>query len=498
MRVPAILLPLLVCACAEERALAPAGGIPPARTAGPSAPGDLDASRSTRASSMADVLSPTESDADEEDQVDFAATVANNHAIRYRARFVPGYANLLEFVLENTGSGWQEKFLLGVPPVPPSGPVPLLVVFHKYGVGHGDVLNTTFLTEAANRGWYCVAPLGARQRHFGNSESQINTRAALDLVAQIFPIDRNRVYGVGFSMGGGAVANYAARHLDPAGIQFAAICEHTGTVSLTHTWFWEPDDNDVDDNTPLAGDNLEVPDVLEARFGGPPSLRAFEYQRCSTIDLDPFTGAVGAGTDFARNLAHIPTLTWIANSDPMVYLGTQTYAFDAHVRAQNAANALTVVSGNTHAWTTLNGQAVCDWLQQFTLQAPTSGSTLADEDGVWLRFHVQQDAPGAFTPFTWSVDAGTRTIVISQTANLRVLTIDAPAFGVTPVACSITLRVSSADGTGDRIRLLGVASAPNQVLRDGQASSGTYDALTQSFEIVESDPAQHEWVLVFP
>ncbi|MBL8862289.1 MAG: hypothetical protein JNK02_09790 [Planctomycetes bacterium] len=494
---PALLL-LGLAACGAEDGRPPVAApveVGPEESPGGAEPGDPQVPPES-ARSLSDTVGTLDRFSGAGDEIDLTLT-SGMTAPRYRARFVPGYPGLVEFVLTNTGTIWVERFLLQMPPTPPPTPAPLLVVFHKFGTGHGDVLNTTFLAEAQARGWYCMSHTGARQKHFGSNESQINTRAALELVAHLFPIDRDRVYGVGFSMGGGALANYAARHQDPTGVRFAAIVNHTGGVSLAHTWFHEPDDADLDDNTPLPGQNLEVPDILEDLFGGPPSAVPFEYQRCSSIDLHPIQGTIGAGTDFARNLFAVPTLTWIASAEPLAYLATQTYAFDGHLQAQNVAHAFVVASGNVHAWTTLDETAVCDWLQTKTLQTPTAGRTLADENGRWLHFDLEQDAAGSFTPFTWSIDAAARRIELSQTANLRRVSIHAAAAGVAPPG-TMTLGLATADGTGDRVRILGVAGAPLAVTRDGLAAGGTYDALAGTFEIIETDAARHEWVLTFP
>jgi pimeloyl-ACP methyl ester carboxylesterase len=472
----------------------PTPGTPPI-VAGPSDRGRVPPES---ARSVADAVTPGRLFARDQDQIDVVSVPSAGIAIRYRARFVPGYTGLIEFVLTNTGSGWQEKFLVQVPPTPPTTPVPMLVVFHKFGSSHGDVLNTTFLDETQTRGWFCVAPLGARQKHFGSREMQVNTRAALELVAQLFPVDRDRVYGVGFSMGGGALANYAERHLDPAGIRFAAICNHTGGISLSHTWFNEPDDADLDDDFPTAGLNLEVPDILEDLYGGAPSQVPFEYQRSSSIDLDPISGQIGIGTDMGRNLAAIPTSTWIANADPLAYLVQQTYAFTGYLQAQTAVHQFTVAPGTTHTWATIDETAICDWLQTKTLQTPRSGNTIADEDGNWYHFGVEQSVPGQFTPFTWSLELQPRIVSIRQTANLERMTVDAPGAGLA-LSGVVTLRVgNTTDGTGDRVRFLGVASSPIAVTRDGAAASGTYDAFNHTFEVHELDSGPHEWLLTFP
>jgi pimeloyl-ACP methyl ester carboxylesterase len=417
--------------------------------------------------------------------------------VGYRAPAVPGFQGLYEFVLNNTGSGWQEKFLLQVPLVPPTAPTPLLVVFHKYGSSHADLLSSGFIPEVQSRGWYAICPLGARQKNFGNLESQINIAASLELLRSLFPIDPTRVYGVGFSMGGGSVANYAARHLDPRHLMFAAVCDHTGGVSLANTWADEYDDNDLDDGIPTPDANLEVPDVLEQLFGGTPAQHPFAYQRCSTIDLDPVSNLIGIGTDFARNLGHVPTLVWLAANEPTAYLQNQTVVFASHVQPQNVNNVLHVAPGNIHAWTTLDPAFVCNWLAQFTLTIPRGGSSLADEDGQWLGFFVEQDASGAFTPFDWGVDAALKRITLSGTRNLRRLRVNAASVGIT-LTGAVSLDLSTADGTGDVVQFLYVPAAPLAVTRDGVGASGTFDPLTHTFAVTETDPALHHWVVTFP
>ncbi|MDZ4773364.1 MAG: hypothetical protein SGI72_09560 [Planctomycetota bacterium] len=445
-----------------------------------------------------------ESLTDDQDHLDFStltpaqvAAIIASPTPRYRYRAIPGYPGLLEFAVFNTGSGWEERFLLQTPIPAPTGPRPLVVAFHKYGSSHGDLLNTGFIPEAIARGWYLVCPLGARQSHFGNFESQINTRVALNLVRQLCPIDPLRVYAVGFSMGGGSAANYAARHVDPKGVMFAAVCDHTGGVALGHTWWSEFDDGDLDDNTPNFGDNLEVPDVLESMYGGNPTTQPFEYQRCSSIDLDPFTGLIGTETDFARNLAHMPTLVWRAASDPTAFLVTQTDQFDAHIQTFNAGNQYQLAPGTVHAWSTLDANYVCNWFSTRTLSLPTASRTIADEDGNWFYFFVEQDAGGAFTPFTWSVDAGLKKVTVSATKNLKRLKITPAGFGLV-LSGAVTLELSTADASGDRFQFLYVPNAPLSVTRDGVPASGTWNATARTFEVVETNAALHTWVLTFP
>ena len=397
-----------------------------------------------------------------------------------RRQPVPGYPGLVHVTMSGTGTGFLERFLLQMPTGTGGAPRPLLVAFHKYGTSHADVLfNTTLFEEAHARGWYVVAPLGAMQNNFGSLESQVNVLAAIDWTRTVLPIDGERIYGVGFSMGGGGCASFAARHVDAAATRFAAIVNHSGTVSLAHAW---------------ANENDAVRLHLEARFGGTPAEQPFAYQRCSTIDLDPATGAIGVGTDMARNLSEVHT--WLAASDPDQYLPAQTQAFHSQVDAWHPSAVLTLAPGDEHSWSTLDEAAVCNWLGQHALQETSSGTLLADGDGGWHRFQVEQDGPGAFTPFAWSVDAGANRLALTGTRNLRRLAVDAGALGLV-YGGSFRLDLANADGSGDEVLLTGVPFAPNAVYRNGQPASAAWDALAHTLLVDENAGGASQWVIVF-
>jgi pimeloyl-ACP methyl ester carboxylesterase len=417
---------------------------------------------------------------------------------RYRVRYVPGYPSILEFVVNNTGSGYVERFL--VQPATGSQPAPLLVVFHKYSASHADLLNTTFPTEAAARNWHVMSPLGARGKHFGNLESQINTQIAIDLVMSLWPVDRQRIYGVGFSMGGGAGANYAARHVDPSRAMFAAFVNHTGGMSLENVWSNAYDDLDGDDNTPNVGENLEAPDLLESFFGGAPAQSPFGYARCSTVQLDAATTQVLPTFDFARNLAHVPLLNWRVANEPLdtQYLANGLALFHQHQAPRNPANAEVVAPGNLHRWNTLDANAACNFLAQHTLSVPTSGDTLADEDGVWFRFIVAQAQQGAFTRLRWRVDGQHPTgklIEVLDTHNLARAQISSQQAGFS-FQGPMVVRLSAADGQADQVLLTGVDNPPAFFLRDGAfvlAGAWIHDAQARTLLIVETDPGLHEY-----
>jgi dienelactone hydrolase len=420
--------------------------------------------------------------------VDFATTGAGTGAggaqsgvpKAWYADPVPGYPGLFNIALTNTGSGFLEMFLLQVPDTAPSAATPALVVFHKFGVSHADALfNTTFVAECRARGWYMLAPIGATDDNFGGSAAQINTAAVLAWARSTVPIDPMRIYGVGFSMGGGWCASYAARHLDPASSTFAAIMDHTGTVSLGDAY---------------ANESPSVQLILEGLFGGSPAAQPFEYQRYSTIDIDHLTLEVGVGTDMARNLAYVHS--WVADHDPQPYLPTETAIFATHMQAMNPADILTVAPGNVHSWSTLDDHATCDWLASYALQEPLSGTTLADANGAWHRFTVEQDAPGSFTPFSWMFDPVANRLSFWQTANLRSIRVSPNGLGIV-YSGTLKLNLSSADGTGDEVIFSHVPAAPTSILRNGVPATAPYDPVAQTLVIDEPSGAGSQWVIHF-
>src|SRR5688572_2091539 len=65
--------------------------------------------------------------------------------------------------------GWPENVWYVEPLPPPTQPVPLVVMFHKFGSTQNDLTaNTNFAAEAGARGWYLVCPLAANTQHFGS------------------------------------------------------------------------------------------------------------------------------------------------------------------------------------------------------------------------------------------------------------------------------------------------------------------------------------------
>ena len=183
-------------------------------------------------------------------------------------------SNTFVFQLNYIERRWKEEFIV-VRPDPMAGhptPYPVLALFHGYGETPQALLaRTPLAAEAAARGWLVVIPTGAHVFNYGIDYAQDNIEDAFEFVAQLAPLDLDRVDAIGFSMGGGAALTYAARHMDPTHLRFAAVVNHTGSTSLRGTY----------DADPATRPVFESP----LMFGGAPSAGPFRYQRASSIDL---------------------------------------------------------------------------------------------------------------------------------------------------------------------------------------------------------------------
>ena len=385
---------------------------------------------------------------------------------------------VIKLNLNLPGQTWQEEVCVAVPPtiVPP---MPVLTLFHGYGERPEDVLTNTPLVRAAvQRGWLVVIPMGAHIYNYGIDYAQDNIEGVYEFLAQLVPLDMDRMYAVGFSMGGGAATSYAARHLDPNHVRFAAVVNHTGSTSLRHTYQLSNDFNLFE--SPLM-------------FGGSPSAQEFRYLRSSTTDLDAVSGAPSFTSDLSRNLLHIDVQNWSATNDPVPYLIEQTDLLQLSLERRGAAPERHQVASSLHTWGTLDAQAVLDWLEPKRLTVPGADQvvpTIADRDGAWHHFTVTQTAAGAFTPFTWMSQTANNRLFVIDAENLDALEVDANDLELDTTA-PIDVVLHARDASQPSVTLTGFAFAPTSITRNGVASSAwTWDAARGAVTIHEPNAAQ--------
>jgi len=391
-----------------------------------------------------------------------------------------------------TGTSYFEKFQ-AYAPLAASGPRPLLVAFHRWGVSHLDIdYNTPLFDLAWQRGWYIIAPLSASGVHVNSLQGQQNTEMAIDWMLANFDVDPERIYGLGFSMGGGMTMNFAARHLDPKRFMFAALVDHTGSVSQNDTYAKE-----------YAKLNHGATYVWDYWFGLP--LDPFQMLRTSVIDFDPNTLVVDPDTDMAGNLTHVPLLVSRASTEApgTAYLTTQCDVLVSHMTSLGQVPYYEIVPYMGHSWNSLDFVKAVQFLSLWKLRLPENADTLADQDGRFYYFYVHQDAPGAFTPFSWSINDTQNKVLIWHSKNLKQVDVDVPLTGLaTDQVFWVVLKPD--DGLADDVLLAGWPSAPSKVERDGSPVpigpgplTYTYDPVEQELFLDEDAAGQHQW-FVYP
>ena len=398
----------------------------------------------------------------------------------------PGVYSL---TMESTGTDWEERFIVGVP-ADPIDPAPLLVCFHQYSASERDTyLHTNLFDEAMSRGWYVVAPLGAHEVNCGISYSQQNIRVVIDWLSEVVRIDRARIYGVGFSMGGGCALNFAARHLNPDQAMFAAVVNHTGTVSMRDIWH-RAQDTSV----------LEHP----LMFNGSPYERPFAYQQASTIELTPWSG-VDRRSDLARNLGHVAVQTWCAPQDPLKHLVRQTRALLRHLMRFGGEVDCHEERSSQHVWDTLDEVEALDFLETKRLVLPTEGthSVLAIHDGRWLHFDLEQAVSGGFSAWRWHADSGSNLLYLDGLRNIEELRVRARDLGLNPEK---TMRLILGEQLGHtphsqrttRLVLAGFDVAPRVVLREGEPARFEFDPERGELTLTEKDAANLPLYVIVP
>ncbi len=406
-----------------------------------------------------------------------------------------------------------EAFTIYVPPTLVGDERPLLVAFHGYGVSHLDIAaNTSFVAECQARDWILVAPYSRNlaptapatsQNAFGSVQSQVHVQAVIDYVIANFSVDRDRLYGVGFSMGGGAAMSYAARHRDRDRGAFAAVVNHTGTVSLHNTY----------ENVPP-----ETQTLLEGLFNGPPGSQtgSFEFARASSIEVDASGLLVPGGRHMATNLAGVPVRTYYALDDSEQYLIDQSLALHAFMSAISGSHELIALPSDCpqpqqqgHCWNTIDETEVCDWFAQHSFNSPAAvGYVLADRDARWGHLGVDPTAAGAFAALEYAVTVGQNSVRLLSTVNVDQVELDLAELGL-DVSADLFIRLGSADGTGDQLRMNGLLAQPQAVLRNGlpavqtngsgwgaSNNSWSYNPVTGTLLINEVDALPSIWTLV--
>ncbi|MFT6107274.1 MAG: pimeloyl-ACP methyl ester carboxylesterase [Planctomycetota bacterium] len=382
---------------------------------------------------------------------------------------------------------------------------PLLVCFHAYGQSHADIVyNTNYFREARTRGWFAIAPVqyggpgGLWDKSFGSVASQHHVEAVLRFVLNTYPVDRDRIYGVGFSMGGGNAMSYAARHRNRQKGAFAAVLNHTGSVALTDVY---------QESTQQVRTNMET------LFFGSPMQTPFEWTRSSSIVLDSSGHLVPGADHMAVNLSGTSIRSVYGAADP-TYLVNQTDRLDQLYTALLGSSSmhelvvLPPVSCGAHCWETLDEAEACDWLGMHTLDDnPAEGIVLVDRRSRWGRFGVVPNTTGEFAGFEFQIEALSNQLNLTEIHNVRDITLGLGELGLDPLL-PVTLGLGTTDPNGSSVVIHSVANRPILVLRGStwlsENCSGTgaptwcYSAADQELHINEpGGSGTQSWLVTF-
>ncbi|MBI4882118.1 MAG: hypothetical protein HY812_21025 [Planctomycetes bacterium] len=340
----------------------------------------------------------------------------------------------------------------------PAGPdLPLILVFNGWGLSAFSFFNgmSDIPDEANARGWLVVAVTCLDDKSYGWIVGQIGVEVALKYVSAHYPVDEDRVYGVGWSAGGGSIASYAARHLDPAAPMLAAIATNAGSYDLV----------DVYDNSDSAGKAIfEHPNL----FQGPPTgATLWNYLRTQTETKNIATGNVIEIQSQMRNLLNTPIYHVYSTDDTIVYLPNQSALLAQYMTTHGADYTGQTFSGlpDPHTWDLLPGPATLSWFDTHTLERePPALSLSADRSGWYYWAKLTLLSPITFGTLLCTPDQVANHLEIGGVSNLTELRLDPPASQFNS-AVDFTLTFTAANAVPIDLVIEDVPGRPSEVLQ---------------------------------
>lgn len=357
-----------------------------------------------------------------------------------------------------TGTGFAEAIQVMTPcGFNPAGPdIPLLMVNNGWGLSAASFFNgmSDIPDEANARGWLVVAFTQLDDKSFGVVPlPQQNVERALDWVLANYPVDEDRIYGVGWSGGGGSIVSYAVRHLDPEQPMLAALVTNAGSYDLIDTY-----NNEV----PSVQTIMENPALLK----GPPSgTTLWQYRLSHGEELFQSGPTVVPEQTKLVNLKHIPVYHTWSTDDSIVYLRDQNQAFDTFLQGIGAPLTTQSFTGliDPHSWDLIDAKTALDFLQQHTVtRYPESFDILADKNRTYYWASVTLRAQKILTPVACSADAAANHVAIELT-NVNTLDLRPPTSLLDPTT-HFTVSLTTTDAATTDLVFHGVPAAPTYVL----------------------------------
>lgn len=406
---------------------------------------------------------------------------------------------LLEVVLPPGLSGSPnvpEVFTLQLPLqriIQGSEPPGVIVGFHQFGVSEFAIHNGSILPDlAAAYEMILISPRGLSQVSFGNVLSQEALQRVLEFVESYFAFDRDRIYGVGFSMGGLNAYSNAQRRQDPGDYRFAGVATHMGTVD------------------PIAEYNLTTPELQgiladDNHFGGTPEGDPFAWNRVLAgrgtpeLVIDPDLAPIANLRDTRLHIS-------VNTNDPLTGLLNQSLAMASYVGAKGWGADINVFAGlPQHAWNQFDLERAVRFIvgndpAPIAPVAPGPIEFYADGVGVYRFTEMLEIEPNTLARYTLNLGAeGTNSWSIPATQGTRRLAIDMDALPSLSASEPMTLSHFAGDGVPITLELRNFDQAPSLVLVNGLPPLAfSFVAGTQTLRISPTDDGSFALIQIFP
>jgi acetyl esterase/lipase len=379
---------------------------------------------------------------------------------------------------EYTGN-MGEWFQYFVPAVsPPVDGFPLIVCWHGYGVSCQSVAIDSYIDEeCAARDWAFLAITGAYQCNYGCLEAQNNCTKAIQYLIEVMavPVDTDRIYMAGFSMGGDGAASYASRH--PKGCVDGFPVAGLILVAASYDWVHAYYQND-------PGVQYWLPYLI----GGEPPDYLFEYRQIGCVALT-FGHTYIPDETMCQNLGtSMPVFVTYAGNDPLSYSVLQNEIFVQAITDAGANVYLDykVTAPEPHSWQLLDVPEAFDFVEAYTLedQDPTSLTRLVDRDTISFWADVKQETAGEFSMLRCDADSAANTLTVDEAYNTQSVNVDCTNLGLGSQS-NLMVDYSSSSTASQTLLLESIPEPTYTVDTAGKLyRDATYDPVDQELSII--------------
>ncbi|MBU0754392.1 MAG: hypothetical protein KJ645_04590 [Planctomycetes bacterium] len=343
--------------------------------------------------------------------------------------------------------------------------------------------------ECENRGWVYLSITGVNQVNFGYLKAQIHCNKAIKYLIEdlLIPIDRNRIYMAGFSMGGGAAVSYACRHLS---VEEDAPYPVAGLVLVSPAMDWTYAYNQCDPG---------VMTYLPIYLDGTPEEVPFAYKQISSLYI--LGHNYWLDDSMGQNLAHnMPIFLTYADNDPLSYVPVQNNLF-SNMLNNLGANLLVdhyVYAENPHSWTLLDVGAAFDFIENYSLedQETENLTILADRSAKFYWAEIVMRANDSFARLTGSAISELNRLIITEAANMNSVTVDFDYAGFDD-GKNLRIDYHSTPTQNQALRLAPISEPTYMVDGAGVLEDYSYDAPSEQLSIEIKPPSDDLFMVSF-